>query len=103
MQQQLSSESSARTAAEQQVQALQRQLSSAVADCSNCKEVCVWDQETMHALSISVLAVAVLYHKPIFHSQKRPLMDYHVQLCIREALRLTQLCICEALRSIELA
>ena len=39
LQQQLSSESAARTAAEQQVQALQRQLSTATADCTNCKEV----------------------------------------------------------------
>ena len=39
LQQQLSSESSARTAAEQQLQALQRQFSSASAECSNCKQV----------------------------------------------------------------
>ncbi len=39
LQQHLSSESAARTTAEQQVQALQRQLSTATADCSNCNEV----------------------------------------------------------------
>ena len=39
LQQQLSSESAAHTAAEQQVQALQHQLSTATADCTNCKEV----------------------------------------------------------------
>lgn len=39
LQQQLSAESSARTAAEQQVHALQRQLSSASAECTNCKQV----------------------------------------------------------------
>lgn len=39
LQQQLSSELSARTAAEQQVQVLQRQVSSASAECTNCKQV----------------------------------------------------------------
>lgn len=39
LQQQLSSELSARTAAEQQVQTLQRQVSSASAECTNCKQV----------------------------------------------------------------
>ena len=39
LQQQLSSESSARVAAEQQLHVLERQLSSASAECSNCKTV----------------------------------------------------------------
>ena len=39
LQQQLTSESSARTAAEQQLQTLQRQLAKAATDCATCKEV----------------------------------------------------------------
>ena len=39
LQQQLTSESMARTAAEQQLQTLQRQLAKAATDCATCKEV----------------------------------------------------------------